>query len=657
MINSKSQFKDLYYKKIHVFLNSIVPDYIRQDHPAQFDFLTAFISHLDRRSDNEIFAVTGVYTSDDDPLENGIAVSGGFITVKSFTASGDNYIKDYDFDIYADDIAEFPLITASEMNSGTKVLAITPLTNDWEDLPLTLATSLPTNKLLINGYDFVSVRKITEHNSEIFIELSSIANIEVDQVLAKIDIGEYARIADMLLYKDIDTTLSTYMDQFRNVYLDGFNGTLAIDPTFLIKNIRDFYRSKGSEASFEFLFRAIWGTDVTFYYPKEEILKTDDGVWLKPTLVGITTTDEVTDFLNDTIKGQTTGSFGNVDDIFVDYAAVGPGTPYADIPKYLAVFGDSVFQVGETITSVGGNVSSIILSIDADPGSYFGLDGLLDGNHVLQDDYYWQDFSYELSSSVSDPDFNALLKKLIHPSGFQLFSRTPLPESLSTGIQVDFIHYAALLHQNFIHGVYDIADIDIEVTSREITNVLMYNMNISNEAFEANIENEQIGHGIEFEELDALITDEFSSDPDGILDLNLSANVELKANFSSMRLTTNMNVVGLGLFTFSNLAGTRLDETSVAVGTEVNQARLNDVRGVKNIAATISNPSSQVVTVEAAKEYMVRVEKAAEGQTQYLGNIAFTDAISVEDIAEINYQSQYSETFNYGVLPPGDSIY
>lgn len=87
---------------------------------------------------------------------------------------------------------------------------------------------------------------------------------------------------------DIDRSLTGFIDSFREKYLNGFPKELAVDadgnrvsPEKLIKNIRSFYTSKGSEKSFQLLFRVLLDLDVAFYYPKNDILKASDGRWIE----------------------------------------------------------------------------------------------------------------------------------------------------------------------------------------------------------------------------------------------------------------------------------------------------------------------------------------------------------------------------------------
>jgi len=87
---------------------------------------------------------------------------------------------------------------------------------------------------------------------------------------------------------DIDTTMDIFVDRFRKQYLLDFPETLAVNKETgkplnektLIKNIKDFYRAKGTEKTYRFLFRILFDTTVDFYYPKTDILRLSDGKWV-----------------------------------------------------------------------------------------------------------------------------------------------------------------------------------------------------------------------------------------------------------------------------------------------------------------------------------------------------------------------------------------
>lgn len=103
------------------------------------------------------------------------------------------------------------------------------------------------------------------------------------------------RIDQIRDVSDIDNTIDLFVDSFKAQYLKDFPNELAIDPTrgevnsrMLIKNIRDFYESKGTENSYRLLFQVLYGAAVEFYYPRTDILQASGGRWVQEKSIKIT---------------------------------------------------------------------------------------------------------------------------------------------------------------------------------------------------------------------------------------------------------------------------------------------------------------------------------------------------------------------------------
>ena len=100
------------------------------------------------------------------------------------------------------------------------------------------------------------------------------------------DTNDYRAGQDLLSERDVDETMDSFLDEFKNEYLLGFPKNLASNPDGtvlnqqnLIKNIKDFYRAKGTEKSYNFLMRILFDSTSELYYPKTDILKVSAGVW------------------------------------------------------------------------------------------------------------------------------------------------------------------------------------------------------------------------------------------------------------------------------------------------------------------------------------------------------------------------------------------
>lgn len=79
--------------------------------------------------------------------------------------------------------------------------------------------------------------------------------------------------------RDIDDTLDTFVQYFRNELLAQVPISALSDKRFLAKQINDVYRSKGTIKSYEFLFRILFNETPELYFPKTDMLRVSDGKW------------------------------------------------------------------------------------------------------------------------------------------------------------------------------------------------------------------------------------------------------------------------------------------------------------------------------------------------------------------------------------------
>jgi hypothetical protein len=91
----------------------------------------------------------------------------------------------------------------------------------------------------------------------------------------------------LLDQRDIDNSLDSFVSLFREEYLKHFPQQLAFDQTTgavlderkLMKHIRAFYKAKGTEKAYRFLFLILFNTYAEVYSPKVDILRLSDGKW------------------------------------------------------------------------------------------------------------------------------------------------------------------------------------------------------------------------------------------------------------------------------------------------------------------------------------------------------------------------------------------
>jgi hypothetical protein len=84
----------------------------------------------------------------------------------------------------------------------------------------------------------------------------------------------------MFEYRDVGTTLSEMMIFFKKKFMADLPA-IEDDVTakFVIRNIMDLYRRKGTESGLVLFFRMFYEEDVTIMYPAQYMLKASDSVW------------------------------------------------------------------------------------------------------------------------------------------------------------------------------------------------------------------------------------------------------------------------------------------------------------------------------------------------------------------------------------------
>jgi hypothetical protein len=82
----------------------------------------------------------------------------------------------------------------------------------------------------------------------------------------------------LLEQADIDMS-DLFVQRFYDNFLPFIPKDTAADKTLILKNVKDFYRSRGSEKSIRFLMRVLFNEEMDFYYPQKDVLKASDGKW------------------------------------------------------------------------------------------------------------------------------------------------------------------------------------------------------------------------------------------------------------------------------------------------------------------------------------------------------------------------------------------
>ena len=89
----------------------------------------------------------------------------------------------------------------------------------------------------------------------------------------------YEIIGNLDNYVNLDKTTDDFLNYFKKQFGKDIPETVFANANkpFVLKHLRDFYRSKGSEKAFQFLFRLLHKEEISFYYPSTDLLRTSDG--------------------------------------------------------------------------------------------------------------------------------------------------------------------------------------------------------------------------------------------------------------------------------------------------------------------------------------------------------------------------------------------
>jgi hypothetical protein len=318
-----------------------------------------------------------------------------------------------------------------------------------------------------------------------------------------------------------DENIDFFFDMMKRELLDSFPESFAggTNKRTIIKNIRSFYRAKGSVDSVKFLFKMLFDTDTEIYTPKEDIIKTSMGKYTSDKQLLVSTSHGASIYES---EGQLISQFDPVDldkqtasagvkravryvgegyDFFALELDAISGIFDPSLPTEIPTDGASVtekilptiskitidnggqeYAIGDSIKITGtrgrggrGYVSSvksrssgfsagaintidildygvnfidsdgITVEIDTKNGSdaSIGVSGggsvhltrgfyeasshLVSSKSKMQDNHYYQDFSYVIRSGLPLYQYKTIIKKIVHPAGYALFGDYLIP--------------------------------------------------------------------------------------------------------------------------------------------------------------------------------------------------------------------------------------
>src|SRR5690554_507574 len=93
--------------------------------------------------------------------------------------------------------------------------------------------------------------------------------------------GPYDKIKNHMDYLDFQKSIDAYITAMKDEYLSDVPDSVLLDKELFIKWSKKFNLSRGSQESYKFLFSILFDEqDTEIYLPKDNILRTSDGVWV-----------------------------------------------------------------------------------------------------------------------------------------------------------------------------------------------------------------------------------------------------------------------------------------------------------------------------------------------------------------------------------------
>ena len=130
----------------------------------------------------------------------------------------------------------------------------------------------------------------------------------------------YEIIGSLNNYANLDKTTDEFLNYFKKQFGEDIPEAVFANANkpFVLKHLRDFYRTKGSEKSFSFLFRLLYKEEISFYYPGKDMLRTSDGKYGKSEVIRVidsSSSNDVFKLVGKKITGETSGANAIVETI------------------------------------------------------------------------------------------------------------------------------------------------------------------------------------------------------------------------------------------------------------------------------------------------------------------------------------------------------
>ncbi len=158
---------------------------------------------------------------------------------------------------------------------------------------------------------------------------------------------------NILNYIDIDRTSSDFIQYFVNDFFQNFPSDALISPQRAVKFSKQLFQSKGTPASFKFLFRILYNSDFDVYLTKEAILQPSSGQWYVTKSLKLLSDDlNYLNCSNYRIFGETTKSIATIEAV----------TQFGGKTEIFISNIERLFQSGEYVRVVDSNNQDVLFN-------------------------------------------------------------------------------------------------------------------------------------------------------------------------------------------------------------------------------------------------------------------------------------------------------
>jgi hypothetical protein len=241
-------------------------------------------------------------------------------------------------------------------------------------------------------------------------------------------------------YRNIDDIPEFVLDKIKQEVMMDFNLNITKDiqtnsnPNHrnLIKNIKEFYDSKGTQNSIKFLFRILYDKEINIEYPRIHIFKPSESIYSRKKILQISLSN--IDII-ETIKHKTIyqtkidGTYQVTAEIVNAIVNSIDGNYVAEL-QLLNINGTFDSNLNTYVKTIIDGAEEIILLYPILINDQIVLTNIeqsltktsyLSDSKVIQDSNYYQIFSYNVLSDIPNKKHLPIIKKSVHPAGFKVF--------------------------------------------------------------------------------------------------------------------------------------------------------------------------------------------------------------------------------------------